>query len=56
MDVNQKRIRVYRTTTYCTAKDKNGFQWVRSAHTGDFQEKGSINKEICLISPICPAR
>jgi hypothetical protein len=25
--------------------------WVRSAHTGDFQGKGSTNKEICLISP-----
>jgi hypothetical protein len=24
---------------------------VRSAHTGDFQGKGSTNKEICLISP-----
>jgi hypothetical protein len=35
---------------------KKTMRRVRSAHTGDFQEKGSINKEICLISPICPAR
>jgi hypothetical protein len=43
-----------RATNHVCREDANALtatNGVRSAHTGDFQGKGSTNKEICLISP-----